>query len=318
MLTSNSLQTALVQSRSPLFRLKKYLSQYWVFYLFLLPAVVDVLIFKYFPMYGVQIAFRNYRVKAGIWGSEWVGLKYILQFINSPNFFQIMRNTLLLSFYNVLFGFPVPIILAFMINEIRNNKLKKVTQMITYMPHFISMVAIVGLINLILDREHGLVNILLMLLGNQEISFLSMPSAYRSIYIVSEIWQNAGWGTIIYLAALQGVDMEIVEAARIDGASRLQKIRYIDIPTIAPTIVILLILRVGSVLNIGFEKVYLLQNDLNRDVSEIIATYTYRLGILNGQFSYTTAIGLFNNVINAFFLVVVNSISRRTGETSLW
>ncbi len=269
-------------------------------------------------MYGVQIAFRNYRVKAGIWGSEWVGLKYLLQFINSPNFLQIMRNTLLLSFYNLLFGFPIPIILACMINEIRGNKLKKVTQMITYMPHFISMVAIVGLISLVLDREHGIFNILIAALGYEQVSFLSMPSAYRAIYVISDIWQHAGWGTIIYLAALQGVDPEIIEAAKIDGSSRLQKILYIDIPTIAPTIVILLILRVGSVLNIGFEKVYLLQNDLNRDVSEIIATYTYRLGILNGQFSYTTAIGLFNNVVNAFFLIVVNSISRRSGETSLW
>jgi putative aldouronate transport system permease protein len=242
----------------------------------------------------------------------------MIQFISSPNFVQILRNTFLLSLYNLVFGFPVPIVLAIMINENRRKTIKKTAQMITYMPHFISMVAIVGLINLVLDRQHGIVNLLIESLGYEKISFLSMQSAYRSIYITSEIWQHAGWGSIIYLAALQGVDVEVVEAAKIDGASRMQKIKYIDIPTILPTIVILLILRAGTVLNIGFEKVYLLQNDLNRDVSEVIATYTYRLGILNGQFSYTTAIGLFNNVINAVFLIIVNGMSRRVGETSLW
>lgn len=296
----------------------QYLRENWVFYLFILPAVLDVLIFRYFPIYGVQIAFRNYKVRQGIWGSDWVGIKYFLQFMHSPNFFQIMRNTLLLSFYNLLFGFPIPILLAFMINEIRNVRLKKFTQMITYMPHFISMVAIVGLINLLLDRESGIVNQLIVALGGKSINFMGMSSAYRTIYVASEVWQHAGWGTIIYLSALSAVDVESLEAAKIDGASRLQKIIYIDFPTILPTIVILLILRAGSVLNIGFEKVYLLQNDLNRDVSEVISTYTYRLGILNGQFSYTTAIGLFNNIINAVILVAVNQLSRSLGDTSLW
>ena len=229
-----------------------------------------------------------------------------------------MRNTLLLSFYNLLFGFPIPILLAFMINEIRNVRLKKFTQMITYMPHFISMVAIVGLINLLLDRESGIVNQVIVALGGKSINFMGMSSAYRTIYVASEVWQHAGWGTIIYLSALSAVDVESLEAAKIDGASRLQKIIYIDFPTILPTIVILLILRAGSVLNIGFEKVYLLQNDLNSDVSEVISTYTYRLGILNGQFSYTTAIGLFNNIINAAILVAVNQLSRSLGDTSLW
>lgn len=296
----------------------QYLRENWVFYLFILPAVLDVLIFRYFPIYGVQIAFRNYKVRQGIWGSDWVGIKYFLQFMHSPNFFQIMRNTLLLSFYNLLFGFPIPILLAFMINEIRNVRLKKFTQMITYMPHFISMVAIVGLINLLLDRESGIVNQVIVALGGKSINFMGMSSAYRTIYVASEVWQHAGWGTIIYLSALSAVDVESLEAAKIDGASRLQKIIYIDFPTILPTIVILLILRAGSVLNIGFEKVYLLQNDLNRDVSEVISTYTYRLGILNGQFSYTTAIGLFNNIINAAILVAVNQLSRSLGDTSLW
>ncbi len=299
-------------------KVRSHLKRYWVLYLFLLPAVLDVLVFRYLPMYGIQIAFKNYKVRAGIQGSEWVGLKYFLQFINSPNFYQIMRNTLLLSFYNLLFGFPVPIILAVMINEIRRSWFKKATQMLTYIPHFISMVAVVGLIHLMLNRESGIINMVIESFGGTAVNFIGVSSAYRTLYVVSEIWQHAGWGTIIYLAALSAVDMDSVEAARIDGASRLQKIIYIDLPTILPTIVILLILRAGTVLNIGFEKVYLLQNDLNRDVSEIIPTYIYRLGILNGQFSYSTAIGLFNNIINALLLVAVNQASRMSGDTSLW
>ena len=299
-------------------RLGAYLRKNWVFYLLILPAFLDVLVFRYFPIYGVQIAFRNYKVRLGILGSDWVGLKYFVQFVESPNFLQILKNTLLLSFYNLLFGFPIPIFLAIMMNEVQNIRVKKFAQMITYMPHFISMVAVVGLINLVLDRKSGIVNQFIMALGGESISFMGMSSAYRSIYVVSEIWQHAGWSTIIYLSALSAVDLESLEAARIDGASRLQKILYIDLPTILPTIIILLIMRAGQTLNIGFEKVYLLQNDLNRNVSEIISTYTYRLGILNGQFSYTTAIGLFNNVINALILLAVNSLSRAAGGTSLF
>ena len=309
-----TIQPALKRRRS----IVHYLKENWVFYLFILPAFLDILIFWYFPLYGIQISFRDYKIRRGMTGREWVGLESFVQFIESPNFVQLMRNTLLLSVYNLLFGFPVPIVLAIMINEIHQVRLKKTVQMITYMPHFISLVAIVGLIDLMLDRESGIINLLLQMVGGEPKNFLGMSSAYRTIYIVSGIWQEAGWGTIIYLSALSAVDAESLEAARIDGASTLQKICYIDLPTIAPTIVILLILRAGSMLSVGFEKVYLLQNDLNRDVSEIISTYTYRLGILNGQFSYTTAIGLFNNIINAVILVVVNQISRTVGETSLW
>lgn len=299
-------------------RFVRYMRANWVFYLLILPAFLDVLIFRYIPIYGVQIAFRNFKIKQGILGSSWVGLKYFTRFIQSPNFGQLMRNTLLLSFYNLVFTFPLPILLAFMINEIRFPRLKKVTQMITYMPHFISMVAIAGLISLVLDRQSGIVNLIITSLGGEAVNFMGKSSAYRTIYVVSEIWQHTGWNTIIYLSALSTVDAETLEAARIDGANRLQKILYIDVPAILPTIVILLIMRSGTVLNIGFEKVYLLQNDLNRDVSEVISTYTYRLGILEGQFSYTTAIGLFNNAINAAILILVNQISRSVGETSLW
>ncbi len=299
-------------------RFVRYMKEHWAFYIFILPALVDVLIFRYFPIYGVQIAFRNFKIKKGILGSDWVGMKYFIQFVNSPNFLQILRNTLFLSLYSLIFGFPVPILLAFMINEIRSPAWKKITQMLTYMPHFISMVAIVGLINLMLDRKTGIVNHFLRMITGEPVDFMGMSGAFRSIYVASGIWQEAGWGTIIYLSALSAVDVESLEAAKIDGASRLQKIMYIDFPTILPTIVVLLILRSGSLLNVGFEKVFLLQNDLNRDVSEVIGTYTYRLGILGGQFSYTTAIGLFNNIVNALVLLTVNQISRMLGDTSLW
>lgn len=296
----------------------RYLRENWIFYLFILPAFIDVLIFRYIPMYGVQIGFKDYKVKLGIIGSEWVGLKYFIQFIQSANFLQLMRNTILISVYVLAFGFPVPVIMAFMINEIRNNKLKKLTQMITYMPHFISLVAVVGLVNMLLDRESGIVNIIIKALGKEQIAFVGMSSAYRPIYVISEIWQHSGWSTIIYLSALSAVDVESLEAAKIDGASRLQKIIYIDLPTILPTIIILLILQSGKMLNIGFEKVYLLQNDLTRDVSEVISTFTYRLGILNSQYSYTTAIGLFNNIVNALVLITVNQLSNALSDTSLW
>lgn len=299
-------------------RFMKYMKAHWVLYLFILPAFLDVFIFKYMPINGIQIAFRNFRIKKGIWGSDWVGLKYFIQFMESPNFAQLLGNTILLSVSTLVFTFPVPVFLAFMINEIVNTRLKKVTQMLTYMPHFISMVAVAGLIGLVLDRQSGIVNIIIKALGGKEINFIGMSSAFRPIYVVSEIWQHSGWNTIIYLSALAGVDMESIEAARIDGANRLQKIIYIDLPTILPAVIILLIIRAGTVLNVGFEKVYLLQNDLNRDVSEVISTYTYRLGILSGQFSQTTAIGLFNNIINAIILLLVNGISRKVSDTSLF
>lgn len=299
-------------------RFRRYIARAWPFYLLILPAFLDVLIFKYFPMYGVQIGFRRYKAAFGIWGSEWVGLKYFQQFLEMPNFWGLIRNTLLLSMYCLVFGFPVPILLALMLNEQRSLRLKKATQMITYMPHFISTVAVVGIIEFMVDRQAGVINVLRGAVGLEGINFMGRSSAFRPMYVISDIWQHTGWSAIIYLAALAGVDTEALEAARIDGADRLQIIRYINIPAILPTIVVMLVLRCGSLLNVGFEKVYLMQNSLNLDVSEIIATYTYRMGILEGQFSYTTAIGLFNNVINAAILVLVNYVSRKISGSALW
>ncbi len=296
----------------------KHLKQFWPLYLFLLPALLDVIIFRYAPMYGLQIAFRDFKIRKGFWGSEWVGLEHFSKFVNAPNFWQLLRNTLSLSVKSLLWGFPVPVLLALMLNEIRSTKVKRVVQTITYAPHFLSMVAMVGLINLLLARETGLINNLLVSLGMERKNFLIMPSAYQPIYILSGIWQEAGWGSIIYLAALTSVDQEMMEAAQIDGANRFQKIWYIDIPSILPTIVIMLIMRSGSLLNVGYEKVLLLQNDMIRDVSEIISTYNYRMGILQGKYSYTTAIGLFNSIINGIILLSVNKISKVVTETSLW
>ena len=295
-----------------------HMKRCWPYYLFVLPAVLDCIIFRYLPMYGLQIAFKDYRVKLGIWGSPWAGMKYFQRFLSSPVFPQLMRNTLLISFSSLLFGFPVPILVAFMINELKGTRYKRFVQTATYAPHFISTVALVGLINLLLARDTGIVNQLRAALGMEKLNYMSMSSAYRAIYVGSGIWQETGWGSIIYLAALSWVDADILEAAKIDGVSRLQKIWYLDLPTIMPTVVTLLIMKSGSLLSVGYEKVLLMQNDLIKDVSEVISTYTYRMGILGGQYSYTTAIGLFNSVINGVILLLVNGISRRVNETSLW
>lgn len=296
----------------------RYFKRYWVIYAFLIPAFLDLLIFRYAPMYGIVLAFKDYRVKKGILGSEWVGLKHFIKFVESPNFVQILTNTLGLSISLLVFSFPIPIILALMLNEVNNQKVKKVAQMVTYMPHFISVTAVIGLIRLMVDPNSGILNMIIVALGGEARNFIGMESAFRPIYIISEIWQHTGWGTIIYISALSNVDVESLESARVDGVNRFQKIWYIDIPTILPTIVVLFIMRTGSILSVGFEKVYLLQNDLTRDVSEMISTYTYRLGILGGQFSYTTAIGLFNNIINIAVLIIVNQISRKVSDTSVW
>ena len=297
---------------------KKYLRDYWQLYVLVLPAVVFIAIFCYQPMYGAQIAFRNYNARAGIWGSEWVGLEHFKRFLTSSNFWPLLRNTLAISIYSLVAGFPDPIIFAFMLNELRSNKLRKTIQMISYAPYFISSVAVCGLIILFLQRESGLFNVIRMAFGSEGIDFLSKPEYFRTIYVVSGIWQGLGWGTIIYLAALSGVDPQIVEASIIDGASRLQKIWYIDLPSILPTIIILLILNCGSILSVGGDKILLLQNALNMETSDVIATYVYRLGIQNAQFSYTTAIGLFNSVVNFVMLSIVNYVAKKSTGSSLW
>lgn len=296
---------------------KKFISQ-WQLLLLLLPAFVYVLIFNYIPMYGVQIAFKDYSTSAGIWGSKWVGLEYIIRFISYPYFWRNIWNTLSINLYSLIAGFPMPIILALLINEMNNQAFKRTVQMVTYAPYFISTVVICGMIVLFLNRDMGFISRFISLLGFKSVDYMTKPEWFSTIYVLSGIWQGVGWGTIIYLAALSGVSPEHVEAARIDGATRIHIIGYINLPHILPTIVILLILRCGDILSLDFEKVWLLQNSLNMEASEIIATYVYKIGLQSGEFSYAAAIGLFNTMINLVLLISVNTVSRRINETTLW
>lgn len=277
-----------------------------------------VIVFSYIPMSGVLIAFKEFSARKGIWGSPWVGLKYFDQFFSTPIFGTILKNTVLLSLYSLVAGFPFPIILALAFNELRHARLKKTMQTITYAPFFISTVVMVGIILQLLSIRYGAANILIKALGGTPIDFIGQGSLFRTIYVWSGVWQGAGYGSVLYIAALAGVDPTYYEAAIIDGASRFQKVRHIDIPSILPTIMITLILSTGGILSVGFEKVYLLQNPLNYNYSEIISTYVYKVGIQQAQFSLSTAVGVFNSVINFIILFIVNYIAGKLNETSLF
>ena len=287
-------------------------------YLFCLPGIIITLIFQYWPIYGVQIAFRDYSFRRGIWGSEWVGLTHFIRFFESPYAWQIIANTLILSLYSLVAGFPIPIILALMLNSFRHKRYGKAIQMITYAPNFISVVVISGMLILFLSPRVGVFNKLIGLFGGEALNLMGMGSAWRHIYVWSGVWQGMGWGSVIYLAALAGVSPELHEAAIVDGATKFQRVLHIDFPSILPVTVMLLILSFGSIFSIGFEKAYALQNSLNLSVSEIIPTYVYKMGILNGDMSFSTAIGLFNSAVNAVLLITVNSVSRRLSGNSLW
>jgi multiple sugar transport system permease protein/putative aldouronate transport system permease protein len=271
-------------------------------------------------MLGAQIAFKNYSLVGGIWGSPWVGFSHFARFLNSYLFFRILRNTLVLSFYQLLAGFPLPILLALSLNYLSSRRYRKTVQMTTYAPHFISTVVMVGMLIQVLAMRNGILNNFIALLGGERQDFLGNPDAFAHIYVWSGIWQNVGYASIIYIATLSSIDPELHEAAIVDGATILQRIRHIDIPGIMPTAVILLILNTGRILELGFEKAYLLQNPLNLRRSEIIQTYVYKTGLLSPipQFSYATAIGLFRAVIGLALLVTVNAISRKVSESSLW
>ena len=303
----------------PIHRRKWYhvMASRWQMYLLVLPAVLYVLIFNYFPIYGLQIAFKNFRTSKGILGSEWVGLKWFIKFVILPIFWQLIRNTLTITLYS-LATFPIPIIFSLMLNEVRNLRLKKTIQIVSYAPHFISTVVLCSMLTLFLSESRGVLNTIIRMLGGTPKEFLSVSGYFPTIVVWSGVWQELGWNSIIYIAALAGVMPELIEAAKIDGASRLRIIWHINVPTILPTIVILLIMRCGSLLSLGFEKIYLLQNPLNMDSSRIIATYTYELGLLGGQFSFSAAIGLFNTICNVILLFIVNFIAQRLTETSLW
>lgn len=286
-------------------------------YLLLLPSFVLLVCFAYIPMYGLIIAFKNYTPSLGFWGSPWVGLGHFRQFFNSYQFTLTLRNTLNISLYSIAVGFPLPIALAILCNQIREQKFKKFFQVTTYLPHFISTMVMCGMILLFLSPSTGLMANFLGLLGIQMPNLLSNPSSFSGVYVWSDIWQHVGWDSIIYLAALSSIDPAYYEAADMDGASRWQKIVNIDIPLLIPTTMILLILRAGGILSIGFEKVLLLQNPLNLIGSEIISTYVYKIGMQSFQYSLSTAIGLFNTVVNLLILLTVNWISKRITKTSL-
>ena len=290
----------------------------WQLYVLLLPALIYLFIFDYIPLYGMQIAFKDFLPGLGFSGSPWVGLKHFKYFVTSPQFSILIRNTLALNILRLVFCFPFPIILALLLNEARNVKFQKIIQNLTYAPHFISTVVLCGMIVNFTSPSTGIINTLIQALGGQPIDFMGQEEWFRPVFIISEIWKSTGWSSIIYLAALAGIDPSLHEAARVDGASRIQRILHINIPGIAPTIIILLIMEVGKMMSLGFEKVYLLQNSLNLPVSEVISTYVYKTGLLGAKFSYTTAIDIFNSVINCILLLIVNKISRTVSETSLF
>ena len=291
----------------------------WGLYLLLLPAVIILVLFTYKPMYGVLIAFKEYRPANGIWGSIWSTpwYKYFKKFFDSYQFEATIKNTLTITLYSLLV-FPVPIILALSINQMRHGKFKKIFQTVTYMPHFISTVVMVGLITLLLSPGSGVFGAICNVLGFDAPNLMGKAGVFKHLYVWSDVWQHAGWDSIIYIAALSGIDPSLYEAATVDGATKMQKIRYIDIPMLVSTIVIMLILRMGGLLSLGFEKVYLMQNDLNLGSSEVISTYVYKIGVINTQYSYSAAINLFSTIVNFILLITVNKISKRISENSLW
>lgn len=290
----------------------------WQLYAFLLPALVILILFSYVPMYGVQLAFRDYNPIMGITGSPWVGFDHFTRFFNSYQFKQLIGNTLILSLYSLIVGFPIPIILALALNQVKNSKFKKLVQTVTYAPHFISVVVLVGMLGIFFSVNGGLVNEVIKLFGGEPKLFMGEVKYFRHMYVWSGIWQSMGWSAVIYLAALSGVSPELHEAATVDGATKLQRIWNIDLPTILPTIVTLLILNCGSVMSMGFEKAFLMQNPLNMENSEIIATYVYKMGLINAEYGFSTAVGLFNSVINCILLVTVNKVSKKIGQDGLW
>lgn len=288
----------------------KYVKKNWQFYIiFLLPAFLLTLIFKYFPMGGILMAFKDYSPRLGIIRSDWVGFEHFRRFINSPDFIRYLLNTLKLSVYGLLWGFPIPIILALLLNRIRSKRIKKNMQLVLYAPNFISVIVLCGMVFIFLSPVGPINN----LLGTQ-INFMTMPEAFRSIYITSGIWQGAGWASIMYTAALSNASQELTEAAIVDGASVFQQIRHVDIPAIKPIIVIQFILQAGNIMSMGFEKAFALQTSMNIPASEIIPTYVYKLGLQMGDFGFSTAIGLFNSIINVILLVMVNQIVKRFNE----
>ena len=288
--------------------------------LMLLPGLALLIVFKYLPMYGILVSFQDYQIFKGFWLSKWVGLRQFSRFVNDPFFKRLVRNTFLLGLYNLLYTFPAPILLALLLNEVRLPRFKRVVQTVSYIPYFISTVIIVGMLKSFLSTDNGVINNAIVAMGFTKINFFSEPGWFRTLYISSEIWQGVGYGSIIYLAAITGVDQELYEAARIDGANRVQNIWHITIPCLIPTISILFIMRVGSIISMGFEKVYLMYSSATYETADVISTYVYRMGLMSSDpnISYATAVGLINSVVSLILVWGANAFSRRFLEESLW
>lgn len=315
---TNPAETAIIAKASQMRLATRSLRRHWQLYLLILPPVLYFIIFKYIPISNAVIAFKDYNVVQGIWGSDWVGFKNFDAFFKNPVFLTLIQNTFFLSLYAIAIGFPIPIILALALNEIRTGIFKRTVQMVTYAPYFISTVVMVSMIILLLSPRLGIINQFLGAFGIPSTDFLGNPDNFRHIYVWSDVWQTAGYSAVIYLAALAGIDPTLYEAAKVDGASRFQKIIHVDLPGIMPTAVIILVLGVGNIMAVGFEKAFLLQNPLNLSNSEIISTYVYKTGLLNADYSLATAVGLFNSVINLILLLIVNTVVKRISGSGLW
>lgn len=296
----------------------RYLGRNWQLYLLFVPVIIYFVLFHYMPMAGIQIAFKNYSFRKGIWKSPWVGFTHFERFFSSYYSGETIYNTLMLSVYSLIVRTPLPILLALMMNEVKSSAYRRTVQTITYAPYFISTVVLCSMVILFLSPDSGLINNIIVAMGGQATYFMGQPAYFKTIYVMSAVWQYTGWDAVIYMAALSGIDPQLHEAAMIDGAGRFRRIWHINIPGIMPTIVILLIMSCGTLMSVGFEKVFLLQNDLNRSSSDVISTLVYRQGIEQRDFSYSTAVNLFNSVVNCIMLIVVNAVARRVGETSLW
>ena len=287
-------------------------------YIMLLPAIIYVVIFNYIPMFGIVMAFQDFNMIKGFLGSQFVGFDNFRLLFQEPRFYEVFANSVVLSFYNLLFGFPMPIILALLLNEVKQDAFKKFVQTVSYLPYFISWVVIAGMLLNYLSQSNGLVNHLIVKLGGEKLPFLMSPKYFRGIIVIASIWQGTGWGAIVYLAAIAGLDQQVYEAALIDGANRFQRMRYITVPGLMGTIITMLILRMGSIMNNGFEQIFMLQNMNNLEVSEVFETYTYKQGLMLGNYGYSTAVGLFKSIVSYILVLTTNFISRKVGEKGLW
>ena len=318
--TTQNAKPAVAEPAGPIIHKKSIglrITENWQYYILILPAIIYVAIWCYAPMYGLQIAFKDFKFSLGITGSRWIGFRNFTDFFKGYYFKTLLTNTFSISLYSLAVGFPIPIIIALILNEL-TPKFKKITQTVLYAPHFISTVVLVGTMQLLFSPSTGIVNHFIEALGGERLYFMGEPRFFRHMYVWSNVWAGMGWSAIIYLAALSSVDVTHLEAASIDGASRLQKIIHINIPTIMPTIIIMLILQMGKIASVGYEKVYLMQNNLNVDVAEVISTYVYKRGIVNANYSFSTAVGLFNNVVNVTMLLISNFISKKVTDQGLF